>query len=316
VPARVRIKAAGTELDAARLELAPLYEGTDWHADVTTGTFGFRYAAAGDTDMSLRTSTIHGRIEGDIPPGDEYVVQWITTGRAVVDVGRDEVQVESGSPQLFPADRPFRFAYEDYDQRIVHLSKSLVESVAAETGRLTSGGLRFDHTQPVTRQAALDFRDAVSKVSAAAGAGPTPPLLWAELKHSVAASFLRLYEPQNGTLPRELLLPGNAVLRDVVEYLHAHAHLPLTATDIAQRTNLSVRGTQLLFQRVLGCSPLTYLRRIRLQRTRDELLASDPDVTSVADVARAWGFAHVGRFAGTYADEFGEYPSATLHRAA
>ena len=38
------------------------------------------------------------------------------------------------------------------------------------------------------------------------------------------------------------------------------------------------------------------------------------DALQVAEVAGAWGFGHLGRFAGYYADTFGELPSETLRR--
>ena len=58
-----------------------------------------------------------------------------------------------------------------------------------------------------------------------------------------------------------------------------------------------------------------YIRRVRLDRIRTELLRADPAVTNVADVARHWGFAHPGRFSATYAARYGEYPSDTLRNA-
>jgi transcriptional regulator GlxA family with amidase domain len=68
------------------------------------------------------------------------------------------------------------------------------------------------------------------------------------------------------------------------------------------------------FRRVFDVSPLTYLRHVRLDRVRDELLESGPQAGAVGDVARRWGFAHLGRFSAAYAERFGEYPKETLRR--
>lgn len=316
--AAVRIRRSGDDLDAARVELPPLYEGTSWRADTTGQPFSYRYAAAGDRGMSLRTSSMRGSLVGDIPPGDELVVQWITAGPAVVDTGRDVQQMVRGVPLLFPADETFVFRFEDYDQRLVHLDRGLVAEVAAEQGELRAGSLRFDHTARLAVDAvdAVDgWRRAVAEVSSTLGSGTVTPLLWAGLTRATAVAFLRLYPAQGEPLPPQLLHPRHAALRAAVEFVHENAHLPLTATQIARSAGLSVRGVQVAFQTVLDRSPMTYLREVRLDRVRDELRAADADVTTVAGVARAWGFGHAGHFSAAYAERFGEFPKETLRRS-
>lgn len=58
---------------------------------------------------------------------------------------------------------------------------------------------------------------------------------------------------------------------------------------------------------------MAFLRGIRLQRVRAQLLASDGSV-SVSEIARRWGFHHLGRFSAYYRDAFGEVPSRTVQR--
>ena len=57
---------------------------------------------------------------------------------------------------------------------------------------------------------------------------------------------------------------------------------------------------------------MTYLRRTRLARVHEDLLHADPASTTVRTVAHRWGFAHLGRFAATYAERYGQSPSTTL----
>ncbi|WIJ45769.1 helix-turn-helix transcriptional regulator [Curtobacterium citreum] len=96
--------------------------------------------------------------------------------------------------------------------------------------------------------------------------------------------------------------------------VHSRAHEPLTVSDIARAADLSVRGLQESFQRVLERTPMEYLREVRLRRAHDDLLRSEPGTVSVADVAVRWGFTHMGRFSGEYLRRFGEYPKQTLRR--
>ena len=84
--------------------------------------------------------------------------------------------------------------------------------------------------------------------------------------------------------------------------------------DAAAAARLSMRGLHDQFHRWLGITPTQYLRNVRLDHVRADLIAAReegrPD--GVAEVARRWGFAHLGRFSGVYATAFGELPSTTL----
>jgi len=75
---------------------------------------------------------------------------------------------------------------------------------------------------------------------------------------------------------------------------------------------MSVRTLHAAFQQQFGESPMSYLRRVRLDRVRSELVRSDPATVRVTEVAMRWGFFHRSRFAQQYRDRFGELPSATL----
>jgi transcriptional regulator GlxA family with amidase domain len=115
-------------------------------------------------------------------------------------------------------------------------------------------------------------------------------------------------------VPEAVLAPRNASLRQAVEFVHASAHLPVTSADVARHAGLTARGLQQAFARHLETTPTEYLRAVRLDRVREELRSASPEVTSVADVARRWAFAHLGRFSAAYVRRFGEYPRETLQR--
>ena len=59
-------------------------------------------------------------------------------------------------------------------------------------------------------------------------------------------------------------------------------------------------------------SPTQYVLLRRLKEIRRALRDAKPDTVNVAEVARRFGFAELGRFAETYRATFGEAPSATL----
>jgi AraC-like DNA-binding protein len=104
-------------------------------------------------------------------------------------------------------------------------------------------------------------------------------------------------------------------VRAVEEFIFANADQPLSLGNLAVIGGVSARSLQYTFRRHRGCSPMEFLRRIRFERVRGELLHPIHD-TTVTSAAMRWGFLHLGRFAVEYRARFNESPSATLHGAA
>jgi AraC family ethanolamine operon transcriptional activator len=104
------------------------------------------------------------------------------------------------------------------------------------------------------------------------------------------------------------------VVRQVEEYMLAHLEKPITLKDICQTVNTGKSPLNYGFQEVLGVSPLNYLKILRLQAARQRLQTSDPDITTVTQIAQRFGFWHLGRFSRYYQEMFGELPSETLRR--
>jgi AraC-like DNA-binding protein len=309
----VRIEASGTTSDGVVTDVSRLYDGREWEARTTDHPFAYRYSAVGDRDVTLRRSQIGGAIRGAIPHSTDYVVQWITAGQGVPDVVQDRVPLQLDVPMLFPTNREFVFEYQDYDQRLVHLSRRLVHEVADElfhTGEVADLGI--DHLRTLDPAAITQWRSSLAVLSRELRSGGVDTILWHSLSRETAAAFLRMYPPTVAVLPPAVLLPRRARLRAAVEYVHEHAAEPLSVSDIAAAAGLSVRATQEAFQRHLDQTPMAYLLRARLERVRRDLVQGEPSETTVQTVARRWGFGHLGRFSAAYRNEFGEYPRATL----
>lgn len=105
-----------------------------------------------------------------------------------------------------------------------------------------------------------------------------------------------------------------AVVRQATAYIDEHAHEPVTVDDVANAVGLSTRGLQVTFRRHLDTTPSMRLRQARLDGAHRDLLRADPRATTVAAVARRWGFIHLGHFATTYRAAYGERPTETLLR--
>jgi AraC-like DNA-binding protein len=104
-----------------------------------------------------------------------------------------------------------------------------------------------------------------------------------------------------------------AVLRRAVAYIDEHADQPVTLAQIAAAAGVSGRALQYAFRRRYATTPTGYLRRVRLERARCELQAADPvGGTTVADVARRWGWVNPSGFAAAYRQQFGHTPGQVL----
>ncbi len=108
-------------------------------------------------------------------------------------------------------------------------------------------------------------------------------------------------------------LPGALARKRIVdracEVMLGATDEPLSMLEVCRRVGASRRNLNYCFQDVLGTSPLKYLRAVRLNGVRRELLHGAP---TVIDAAARWGFWHLGQFSHDYKVQFGELPSATL----
>jgi AraC family ethanolamine operon transcriptional activator len=102
-----------------------------------------------------------------------------------------------------------------------------------------------------------------------------------------------------------------ANVRRARDVLLSSADTPMRIRDLCSTLNVSRRTLQESFQSVLGVSPLHYLRALRLNGARQDLLRGH----AVKVVTETWGFWHWSRFSQEYRSLFCELPSTTLRRS-
>jgi len=81
--------------------------------------------------------------------------------------------------------------------------------------------------------------------------------------------------------------------------------------QLSRRLRASRRTLQNSFQSVTETNPVNYLRSVRLNGVRRELLETRSEELSIGDAAAKWGFLHLSYFASKYQELFGELPSQT-----
>ena len=103
-------------------------------------------------------------------------------------------------------------------------------------------------------------------------------------------------------------------LKKAIERLEAEPERAWRFAHLADVCGTSLRTLQKQFHRFLGRSPGAFLRELRFERVRQELLGGGQHL-NVTEIATRCGFSHLGRFATEYHRRYGEVPSATLRRA-
>lgn len=151
-----------------------------------------------------------------------------------------------------------------------------------------------------------------SELSAEDGLASQPRMAarWGEM---VVSGLALTVEHPYGDEPAGLLGPRRPrTVKRALDAMHAEPWRQFTAGDLAGISGVGVRVLQEGFRQHVGMSPLTYLRRLRLDGVHAELSRADPWQVNVSDVAYRWGFTHLGRFAGAYRARYGVPPSQTL----
>lgn len=191
-----------------------------------------------------------------------------------------------------------------------HLGNMLGQQVRAPL----TFSLGMDLTQPASRSW-LSVVNLLRREVESNGAMLTQPLAVRQLEGLLMTQLL-LAQPSNYTpalLGEQPRVPPPTVKR-AMDLIEAHAAEPLTVEDIAEAVGVGARALQDGFRRHLETTPMAYLRDVRLERVRAELIAGAPGSTTITDVAFRWGFVHLGRFSRAYRQRFGETPSETLRR--
>ncbi|WP_440696553.1 helix-turn-helix domain-containing protein [Clavibacter nebraskensis] len=308
----IRAVMAGADIDEATASFGAVLEGIRFAPDRRTNTFSYRYAILGDERVTLRTSRITGTQWAESPQRPEHVVTWFLEGRISVDRGSRAVSSQGQLPFLFPTGRPFQYQASATRQNCVHLDAGFLEQTATEFHHGPARPLLFEHRSVPTAETAAVWRKAVAAAAPVITDPDASPLVRLEADLALARATLRLFPWDDVELPDELRAPRMAHIRVAVEYLHHNAHLPITPAEAAAAAGISTRVLQLALRRHHGQTPTEYLRGIRLRRVRAELRDATPATTTVRSVAERWGFAHLGRFAASFAGAFGELPSETL----
>lgn len=97
------------------------------------------------------------------------------------------------------------------------------------------------------------------------------------------------------------------------QFIQDHAHEDVCLEDLESAAGVSRFTLYEAFKKHYGLSPMSYVKKHRLEGVRRVLLEGHSNL-NVSAIAMEWGFNHLGRFSSDYKKMFGETPSQTLGR--
>ncbi|WP_229680612.1 AraC family transcriptional regulator [Marinobacterium zhoushanense] len=105
-----------------------------------------------------------------------------------------------------------------------------------------------------------------------------------------------------------------AYIIKTIDYIRSNAKNDLHIEDIEWVAGVSRNKLYADFKVHFGEPPTAYLKRVRLEGVRNDIIASCGH-ESISNLAMNWGFSHLGRFSSEYKKLFGETPSDTQNRS-
>jgi AraC-like DNA-binding protein len=241
--------------------------------------------------------------------------QFALAGKGQTTFGRSNFTIDVNKSCVIPAGVEFLTEFESgYSQlRLAIDSKAMETKLAALIGRPLSQEIEFlspstiDAKQSHLRHSIEFFVGLIDR-----DYQHLSELMIAELEQLVIVSFLTA-NPHNYSASLDQRAPSASPwqVRAAEEYIEANWRRPIHVEDIAQATGASARSIFQTFKAAHGCTPMEYVKSVRLKQARRLLQESDIS-TSVTGVALLCGFNNVGHFAHHYRDAFGELPSKTL----
>lgn len=246
-----------------------------------------------------------------------YLISAPTQGHARFVLNGQETGIGPACAGLVNASDRFHFdTCARFQQIVVRLERSQVEQAwTALTGRPVSRPIRFSCALPAagrTWAALAPQLQLLARCAATDDDHPALPHLKARLTEQIATTLL-LHQPHSGadTLPGDQPAAAPPSVRAAEQWMLRRLAEPQTVTLLATAMGMPVRSLQAAFHRQHGCGPMAWLRGQRLQAVHALLLQGQTTVTAAA---LTHGFSHLGEFARSYRQRFGETPGATRAR--
>jgi AraC-like DNA-binding protein len=279
------------------------------------------HTAIGRISLSRLRYRTDVAIESD-PLGTFFLLMLPLNGAAEVRCADHRIASTPDRASVIGPNTPLSMRWDSAcHQLIVRIDREAIEATCAgHLGHELSRPLEFDLGMDLTAPDTSALQSVIAFLASSdsfARSAIEFPLIVAQTEQLLLSALLSS-QPHN--YREALLRPSEALapyyVKRCEDYMLAHADEAITMENLARHAGVSARSLQTGFQRYRDTTPMAFLRDIRLQRVREELLNAKLGncPMTVTRVALDWGFSHLGHFTRAYAEKFKELPSQTLRR--
>lgn len=314
--------AAGHGVDEAREALSEVFLPVDFPSAPRSGTVDMTLNALDVGRVTCGFMQFRDELCIETAEAENYHLDIPVHGRAVMRAGGGpEIHATTRTAGVFTPGSPVRLdCSATFAQLSVMIPRAELQlELERLLGRESVDTLEYtselDLTGPAGRMMLQALR-MIDEASALPGGPLAHPLARLRLEQTIIQSML-FAQPHNHSAALRHPSPDSG-LRPVsraVDLVRGDPAHPWTVVELAARVCVSPRSLQQGFRRSLNTTPMAYLREVRLEKVREDLLTAAPGTDSVTEAATRWGFVHLGRFAAAYRAAFGEHPSQTLRSA-
>ncbi len=203
----------------------------------------------------------------------------------------------------------------DVDLRRAVFDEEALERLAADAFGTSEGRLVFDGATPVSPELERLW---IATLRLASDVFRDPALDEMPMVHATARRHLAVVALEAFRLVGDVdRRPASFSARDRVSrranaYVDDHAHEPITPEDVSRDAGMTTAALDDALRSTSSKTTADVIRRARVRSAHVELTLADAAQTSVAIVARNWGYRDPAVFARDYRDAYGLPPSHTL----
>lgn len=251
----------------------------------------------------------------EAPSHEVLMTNFVNSGKACVDQNGADWEVDAQHGFVCDGRISFDGHYEDYDALVFSVPINELKRQAAAMIGCDAAYVDFkvdqkiDLRTPQGKHLHASLRFVAEQLNGPLHAVMNP-VIESNLESFLLSQFLALqpnsYHELLNLISRPQVLPGH--VKRARDYIHANAHLPISTVDLATVAECSYRALQLGFKDLFDLSPMAYVKSVRLNGVRQDLVAGEGH-PNISVVAAKWGFVHMGHFSRDYKKQFGVLPS-------
>lgn len=255
--------------------------------------------------------------------GDFLLVQMPLQGSASIRCGDQRITSSPRQASVITPSLPLHMRWQGQcDQLIIRLERAALEAACgAQLGHALPRPIEFQLGMDLRTQQGAAWKALVEFLASSAFArgAARHDLVGMQVEHLLVTTLLTQH-PHSYTeaLAAPVQAPPRHYVQRAEDYILARYAEPITIETLARHAAISARSLHKGFQQHKGMSPMNFLRLVRLQRVREQLLRArrNGEQASITRVALEAGFTHLGHFTQAYRKQFGETPTQTASRRA